>query len=202
MICNKIYLQYLFLIIDNIIPSSLCEGSLEHQAWSGHCWTSRGGVLELCFVRRGACGATRGTVRAPRTTSERPLGGLLEEVLAGPGLGNWSPRRPSTRVHWEAEVGRHAVNLVTVGQSGCSATWPVWGGRALFSSGDLGGTLDALSGTVCLDTFLLPATFGPFVENRWRLPRGPLGWGSLTCCPLRFPPWWATKETLWNVVIS
>ena len=103
--------------------------------------------------------ATCGTARAPRTTSERPLG-LLEGVLAGPGLGNWNPRRPSTRVRWEGGVGRCAVNLVVGGQSGCGATWPVWGGCALFSSGDLGGRLGILSGTVCLEPFLLPATSG------------------------------------------
>ena len=137
--------------------------------------------------------ATCGTVRAPRTTSERPLG-LLEGVLAWPGLGNWSPRLPSTRVRWEGGVGWHAVNLVAGGQSGCGATWPVWGERALFSSGDLGGRLGVLSGTVCLEPFLLPATSGPFFENRWRLPWGPLGWGSLTRCPLRYPPWWACKK--------
>ena len=46
----------------------------------------------------------------------------------------------------EGGVGRHAVNLVAGGQSGCGATWPVRGERALFSLGDPGGRLGVLFG--------------------------------------------------------
>merc|ERR1712224_749215 len=158
------------------------RGSLEHQAWPG--LRASRGCVRSCASFAAAPESHLRTVRAPCTTSKRPILGYLR--------GCWLGQFWGTVVHvgfqrmcvWRLGLAGavwYVVNLVAGGQNG----WvpPGRSGRTcavLFRRS--GGRLGVLSGTVCLEPFLLlPRLRGGSPGDRW-------GWGSLTRCPLLSSP--------------
>ena len=112
-------------------PSRMCEASLEHEAWSGR--------VDKCLLRSGAVLRSQPCRRA---TSERcvphvpPPRGPFWVTRRGADWASSGDVGLQRVCVWRSRVGwRRAalVNLVAGGQSGCGATWPVLGGRALFS---------------------------------------------------------------------
>ena len=152
---SSIYI-YIYIYIYGIYIYGMSPSRCARGAWStrpGRDVSTSGCCVRSCASFAAAPESHLRTVRAPRTTSERPILGYSR--------GCWLGQFWGTKVHvglqrlcvWRSGlVGAvwRAVNLVAGGQSGCGATWPVWGGCALSSSGDPRGGWAVLSGTECL----------------------------------------------------